>query len=63
MSVYLEGWLEECPGVVNGRAREGVALLLSKRMLEGFEEYREVSARLMWVKVKFGEEFWVFVSS
>ena len=34
-------------GVVEGRAREGVVLLLSKRMLEGVVEYREVSARLM----------------
>ena len=40
-------------GVVNGRAREGVALLLSKRVLGRVVEYREVSARLMWVKVKF----------
>ena len=30
-------------GVVNGHAREGVALLLSKRVLEGVVEYREVS--------------------
>ena len=50
-------------GVVNGHAREGVALLLSKRVLEGVVEYREVSDRLMWVKVKFGGEFWVFVSA
>ena len=32
-------------------------------MLEGVVEYGEVSARLMWVKVKFGGEFWVFVSA
>ena len=48
-------------GVVNGRAREGVALLLGKRVQEGVVEYRELSDRLMWVKVKFGREFWVFV--
>ena len=29
-------------GVVNGHAREGVALLLSKLVLEGVVEYREV---------------------
>ena len=39
-------------GVVNGRAMERVVLLLSKQMLEGVVEYSEVSARLMWVKVK-----------
>ena len=27
---------------------------ISKRVLEGVVEYREVSARLMWVKVKLG---------
>ena len=50
-------------GVVNGRASEGVGLLLSKRVLEGVVEYRKMSARLMWVKVKFEGEFWVFVSA
>ena len=45
------------PGEVNGRAREGIALLLSKRVLKGVVEYREASARLMWVKVKYGGEF------
>ena len=38
-------------GEVNERARDGVALLLSKRVLEGELEYREISARLMLVKV------------
>ena len=47
-------------GVVNGHAREGVALLLSKWVLDGVVEYRMVSARLMWVKVKFGGEFCVW---
>ena len=32
-------------GVLNGRARKGIALLLSKRVLEVVVEYREVSAR------------------
>ena len=50
-------------GKKNGRARERVALLLSKRMLERVVEYRDVSGRLMWVKSKFGGEFWVFVSA
>ena len=34
-------------GVVKGPAREGVALLLSKRELEGVVEYRDVSTRVM----------------
>ena len=46
-------------GVVNGRAMEGAALLLSKRVLEEVVEYREVSARFIWVKVKFGGESWL----
>ena len=50
-------------GVVKGNAREGVALHLSKRWLEGVVEYSEVSAWLMWVKAMFGGEFWVFVSA
>ena len=44
-------------GVVNGRAREGVALLLSKRVLEGVVEYREVSARLMWERLNLEASF------
>ena len=48
---------------VNGRAGEGVALLLSKRVLEEVVEYRDVSAWLLWAKVKFAGEFWVFVSA
>ena len=41
----------------------GVALLLSKRVLDGVVEYREVSAKLLWEKVKFGEEILVFASA
>ena len=50
-------------GVVNGHARKGVALVLSKRVLEGVGEYRKVLGRLRWVEVKFGGEFRVFVSA
>ena len=32
-------------------------------MLKEVVEYREVSARLMLVKFKFGGEFWVFISA
>lgn len=42
---------------MNGRAREVVALLLSKQVpIDRVLEYREVSARLMGVKGLFGEE-------
>ena len=38
-------------GIINVRGRERVALLLSKRILDGEVQDRDVSARLMWVKV------------
>ena len=50
-------------GVLRGRAREGVAILLSKRVLRRVVEWKEVSSRLMWVRVKWGKENWVFVSA
>ena len=50
-------------GVARGRAREGVALLLSAEVLKCAVEWKEVSSRLMWVKVKFGSEIWVFLSA
>ena len=50
-------------GVVSGRAREGVAILVSERVQEKVVEWKEVSSRLMWVKVKWGREVWVFVSA
>ena len=63
LDVHVARGVGRVSGVVNGHAWEGVALLLSKRVLKGVVVYREVSARLMWVKVKFGGEFWVFVSA
>ena len=35
-------------GVERGRAREGVALLLSEWMVNKVVEWKEVSSRLMW---------------
>ena len=49
-------------GVSAGRAREGVALLVSERVKERVVEWKEVSSRMMWVKVKWGCEVWVFLS-
>ena len=50
-------------GVERGRAREGVALLLSEWMENKVVEWKEVSSRLMWVRVRMGRECWVFVSA
>ena len=50
-------------GVERGRAREGVALLLSERMMKKVVTWKEVSSRLMWVRVRLGRECWAFVSA
>ena len=41
-------------GIAVGRAREGVALLLSGRLMRCVVEWKEVSSRLIWVRVKIG---------
>ena len=51
------------PGVERGRAREGVALLLSEWMGNKVVEWKEVSSRLMWGKVRMGRECWAFISA
>ena len=50
-------------GVERGRAREGVALSLSECMVNKVMEWKEVSLRLMWVRVRMGRECWAFVSA
>ena len=50
-------------GVAAGRAREGVALLLSGRLMRCIVDWKEVSSRLMWVRVKIERERWVFISA
>ena len=50
-------------GVERGRAREGVALLLSEWMGNKVVEWKQVSSRLMWVRVRMGRECWAFVSA
>ena len=47
-------------GVEGGRTREGVALLLSGWLMRCVVEWKEVSSRLMWVRVKREKESWVF---
>ena len=50
-------------GVAGGRTREGMALLLSGWLLRCVVEWKEVSSRLMWVRVKIERECWVFISA
>ena len=50
-------------GVMGGRAREGVALVLSEWLMKLVVEWKEVSSRLMWVRVRLGRECWAFVSA
>ena len=50
-------------GVDGGRAREGVGIIVSEEVLQCVSEWKEVSSRMMWVKVKFGHEWWAFVSA
>ena len=50
-------------GVAGGRAREEVALLLSGRLMRCVVEWKEVSSRLMWVRVKIERESWVYISA
>ena len=50
-------------GVEGGRAREGVGLLLSDWLLRCVVEWKEVSSRLMWIRVKRERESWVFISA
>ena len=48
-------------GVAVGKTREGVALLLSGRLMRCAVEWKEVSSRLMWVRVKIERECWLFI--
>jgi hypothetical protein len=41
---------------LDGRAREGVGLLLSERVNKCVREWKEVLSRLMWAKIKWGLE-------
>ena len=43
-------------GMAGGRAREGVAVLLSVWLMRCVVEWKEVSSRLMWVRVKIERE-------
>ena len=55
----VRGWVS---GVERGHGREGVALLLSDRVIGCVMERREVSSRIMRVKMNLAGEVWVIVS-
>ena len=50
-------------GVERGRAREGVALLVNEWLVNKVVEWKEVSSRIMWVRIRFGRECWAFISA
>ncbi|XP_068210294.1 craniofacial development protein 2-like [Palaemon carinicauda] len=62
-----EVMFSEVSGIVSGieirRAREGVALLLSECKTSKVVEWKEISSRLMWVRVMLGKECWAIVSA
>ena len=51
-------------GVNEGvRAKEGVALIVKEELKVYVREWKEVSSRIMWVRMRFGADSWVFVSA
>ena len=50
-------------GVTGGRSEAGVALLLREWLLMCVVEWKEVSVRLMWVRVKIEQESWMIISA
>src|SRR5215469_6455729 len=64
-----KGWVQfgGSRGLMSGvnervRAKEGVGLIMKNELWELVFESRCVSSRIMWVKVKIGNERWVLVS-
>ena len=47
----------------DGHARQGVALLVREEWMKYVREWKEVSARIMWVRMRMGCEKWIFVSA
>ena len=50
-------------GKLNGRAKEGVAIIVKEELKEYVREWKEISSRLMWVRMRFGADSWAFVSA
>ena len=47
---------------VNANASEGVAMIVKEELKEYVREWKEVSSRLMWMRMRLGADNWVFVS-
>ena len=62
MKWLLVRFMGRVSGIERGRMRESVALLLSEWMLTKEVEWKEVSSRLMWVRVWLGSKCWAFIS-
>ena len=50
-------------GVNRGRAREGVGIIVKDELMRCIEDKCFVSSRIMWVRLRFGRERWVFISA
>jgi len=61
--VMFGGVVGRMSGIEGGRAREGVGLLLSDRVKQCVIEWKEVNARMMWVKLKVSGETLVCISA
>ena len=48
---------------VEAHASEGVAILVSEEVKGWVTEWREVTSRIMWVKLKIERETWVIISA
>ena len=59
----LKGRGEVVSKVARDRAKEGVALLLSEWLLRCVVEWKEVSSRLMWVRVTIEQVSWELISA
>ena len=61
---FFVGLLVYKSGVNNrGRARKRVAITVKNELLRCIEDKCFVVSRVMWVKLKYGRERWVFVSA
>ena len=61
--VMFGGVVGRMSGIEGERARQGVGLLLSDRVKQCVIEWKEVNARMMWVKLKVSGETLVCISA
>ena len=50
-------------GINTGHASQGVAILVTEKLNKFITEWKGISPRIMWVKMKFAREKWVFISA